>query len=1696
MEEGGETRNVGEPLPQEHEPSTMEEKALETLEVTDTGQCESAAVLGDSHVLGDKSMAEVKDDEAVAEEKVSDEGTGMQTEAGDRVLVPEMGNLPPVGDKSVITAEADINEGGVEKYVSELDDSHLVGDKDPSVDRGGEALVEIPTVSAEIVGGHEESGLGKVISELDDTKIFGANSQVDMDCGEALMKGENLAVDTDVEMKCQAEGVEGAESKSVSGLDELPPEGVEAPAMDMLVVEEEIQRADTGMEMGNEIGSVKNEVRAFDSELEQTGLLGADSSIAAEDEDGEGMAEEGAGMEGTEIETNTEVATEMGAGSSSAPPLDNLLIVGAGSPVVSRYGNDGEQLPAEEDTPLADTEMETETDVAEMTEAEKGASGGSKRKRGRSSKVPAKASARKATEEDVCFICFDGGDLVLCDRRGCPKAYHPSCVNRDEAFFRAKGRWNCGWHLCSICEKNAHYMCYTCTFSLCKACIKDAIIFCVRGSKGFCEACMKTVMLIENNEQVNKEDQVDFDDKTSWMYLFKDYWTDLKAKLSLSSTELAQAKNPWKAIDAFTGKRDSLEVFDASNDQGSGSDSSENLEASKRKRKKTKKRLKSVAKEEHLPSSTTAIAAEGSSTPGNAEWASKELLEFVMHMKNGDKSVLSQFDVQALLLEYIKSNKLRDPRRKSQIICDARLQNLFGKARVGHFEMLKLLESHFLIKEDSQIDDIQGSVVDTEVNELDADGTIDASMRGSKDRKRRTRRKSDERGPQSNLDDYAAIDMHNINLIYLRRKLVEDLLEDIDMFHDKVVGTFVRIRISGSNQKQDIYRLVQVIGLSKAAEPYKVGKKATDLVLEILNLNKTETVLIDTISNQEFTEDECKRLRQSIKCGLINRLTVGEILDKAMEIQAARVNDWLESEIVRFSHLRDRASEKGHRKELRECVEKLQLLKTPEERRRRLEEIPEIHADPHMDPSYESEDNDSEMEDNKQEIYTRQRGSGFSRKGREPVSPHRGSFPSADSWGSTRKSPAKNWESSRSISSKDFLNKSEEAAALIGEVPYENASTPGRDKGTQQSDNVERVNLLQNSHSSVRSESFSGAALETSQASLTAGAAETASVKVSETEKMWHYQDPSGKVQGPFSIVQLRKWNNNRYFPDNLRIWRTTEQQDDSILLRDALAGRFHKEVPLMDNNFTKVQTMHGPLLSSANAGKAYGASLQQGREGEGGERLNFDQSHGAQSLSELSSSALGTLSVETPKLSADRWSSDYSRNDLANLPSPTPKPSTPGWIGGQVSESKWSSNSFRGQQVGSILGVDSFKGGSGSMHSSTIVASDSHQFTPPPSSSINQNGSKEHLAVESLGVSPPASALTTGRQFLRSYENESSSSLPLSNPAPNPEQGILVGSMAGQATSQTIVSGESHGMQPPVETQGRGAGFVQKQEIVAPSPMEVSNPQAWNGAAPQPAAFGHWGGVPSTVQNPSGNVSNPGFTAFAQSDPWRPPVAVNQTSIQPAAPPTIPWVPVQGNPSMGWGGPAPGTANMNWGAAVQGPVPGMFNPAWVAATGNPGAMVQGLPPGNANLGWAAQTGNPGAAVPGPPPMNGNPGWVNPTGNPEANVQGPPLGNVNPVWGTQTGNPATSVQGPAPGNANPNWGAPPANSGMWGNEKHNGDRFSGQRHRGSQGRPSGFGGGRPWNRQPSFGSGGQNMICKFHQSGHCKKGAHCDHPHS
>ncbi|KFK21926.1 hypothetical protein AALP_AAs40419U000100 [Arabis alpina] len=78
--------------------------------------------------------------------------------------------------------------------------------------------------------------------------------------------------------------------------------------------------------------------------------------------------------------------------------------------------------------------------------------------------------------------------------------------------------------------------------------------------------------------------------------------------------------------------------------------------------------------------------------------------------------------------------------------------------------------------------------------------------------------------------------------------------------------------------------------------------------------------------------------------------------------------------------------------------------------------------------------------------------------------------------------------------------------------------------------------------------------------------------KSNETEKIWHYKDPSGRVQGPFSMAQLCKWNNSGYFPAKLEVWKTMESPWDSILLTDAMAGIFQKQTQSVDSSYMKAQ--------------------------------------------------------------------------------------------------------------------------------------------------------------------------------------------------------------------------------------------------------------------------------------------------------------------------------------------------------------------------------------------------------------------------------------------------------------------------------------------------------------------------------------------
>ncbi|KAJ6682180.1 ZINC FINGER CCCH DOMAIN-CONTAINING PROTEIN 44 [Salix koriyanagi] len=820
-----------------------------------------------------------------------------------------------------------------------------------------------------------------------------------------------------------------------------------------------------------------------------------------------------------------------------------------------------------------------------------------KRKRGRPPKIqgklgpPAFSAQRKMKdEEDVCFICFDGGSLVLCDRRGCPKAYHPACIKRDEAFFRSKAKWNCGWHICSSCQKASHYMCYTCTYSLCKGCTKDADYLCVRGNKGLCGTCMRTIMLIENIATGNQEMvQVDFDDTTSWEYLFKVYWIYLKAKLSLTVDELTKAKNPWKGDElpktknSWIGARamahmqePSGEFWYSNNNKGSFSGSyCGNVEAIHAKRR-TMDQTKLHPEENSLFIEKSRVD-QVTHLPEGTLWATKGLLEFVSHMKNGDMSALSQFDVQSLLLEYVKRNNLCDPHQKSQIVCDSRLIKLFGKERV------------------------------------EAVRNSDSQLMSGSDRRYKTRKRTDERGPHinSNPEEYAAIDVHNISLLYLKRSLMENLMDDAGQFHEKVVGSFVRIRTSGGDQKEDLHRLVQVVGTNKVAESYKSGTRTTNIMLEILNLDKKEVISIDGISNQEFSEvlwgitkcegtadagkllnlglglhellnnvvytsklqfnqtnvyinsigintkrqtphtkfglvtdrDECNRLSQSIKCGHIKRLTVGEIQKRAMAIQDVKVHDVSCPDIYV------------------ECVEKLEILKSPEEHQRRLLEIPYVHTDPNINSSYESEEDAGVSHKKKQGDCARTRNASAGRNGAELNSSDRGN---------SSQNSAFSTEQSGDICTTFYMDR--EGTTLVhervsGSIQSQGGEQIGLNRQNTSKNWAASTGLMTgdwNSEAAVQCGSYPGVASPNIPPPLSSGRDQLVD---NETDTLWHYQDPTGKTQGPFAMAQLRKWSTSGLFPHDLRVWKINEKPDDSILLTNALVGRFHKEEPALSLN-------------------------------------------------------------------------------------------------------------------------------------------------------------------------------------------------------------------------------------------------------------------------------------------------------------------------------------------------------------------------------------------------------------------------------------------------------------------------------------------------------------------------------------------------
>ncbi|KAK8969866.1 hypothetical protein KSP40_PGU008706 [Platanthera guangdongensis] len=383
------------------------------------------------------------------------------------------------------------------------------------------------------------------------------------------------------------------------------------------------------------------------------------------------------------------------------------------------------------------------------------------------------------------------------------------------------------------------------------------------------------VHLLCGYRNLHTKEVVDFDDTDTYEFLFKDYWEIVKEKEGLTLANLQAANDLLKRGGKLKNLSDSDENFE---DQVELSDGDCGDEAFPPKNFTRKQGRMKMVKEKFKSKKMSYVG-----------WASKELSEFLISLGRDTRLPLGQHDVFEIVKEYIQSNNFlrHDKKKKQQVLCDARLLSLFRRKKVSFFKIYSLLEKHLAENNDS----------DNESFILEEDDDYDANS-ANKQRMYKSPSKQQTEIEQPPKKCYAAINEANINLIYLKRSLILELMKEPKTFEKKVVGCFVRRECdpkdfywknSYGHHPPKIYQLNQITGgVKKVPEEYKLGDMNTDIILCVSNYLRD--VQISMLSDDNIEEEECEELRQLVKKGLLKRPVVDELKEKIKTIHEDMVN--------------------------------------------------------------------------------------------------------------------------------------------------------------------------------------------------------------------------------------------------------------------------------------------------------------------------------------------------------------------------------------------------------------------------------------------------------------------------------------------------------------------------------------------------------------------------------------------------------------------------------------------------------------------------------------------------------------------------------------------------------------------------------------------------------------------------------------
>lgn len=165
---------------------------------------------------------------------------------------------------------------------------------------------------------------------------------------------------------------------------------------------------------------------------------------------------------------------------------------------------------------------------------------------------------------------------------------------------------------------------------------------------------------------------------------------------------------------------------------------------------------------------------------GYVGWGSKELIEFLSSIGKDTLKSLDQHGATEVVRVYIQQNGLLAKDNKKKLVqCDDKLKILFRRSKVKYNRIFSLLGKHIAVDMTSEDE--------TSANSDDNNETFV--------RKKARIGNYSSSTPEINKRCFAALVRHNIDLIYLKKSLVVDLLKEPDTFDSKVIGCFVRVKI-------------------------------------------------------------------------------------------------------------------------------------------------------------------------------------------------------------------------------------------------------------------------------------------------------------------------------------------------------------------------------------------------------------------------------------------------------------------------------------------------------------------------------------------------------------------------------------------------------------------------------------------------------------------------------------------------------------------------------------------------------------------------------------------------------------------------------------------------------------------------------------------------------------------------------------